>query len=189
MKKNICVFSSSSNDLLPSYFDVAKELGQRIAQNNCKLIYGGSNVGLMGTVAKSVHEFGGKVIGVIPELIRDRGVAYELADELIITKDMRERKAQMDSLADIFIALPGGFGTLEEIIEIITLKQLGYHSKPVIFVNTNDFYKHLVQFFEHMYEERFAKSDYKRLYYITDDLDEVISYIKAYRPEGMPSKW
>lgn len=189
MKKSICVFSSSSDDISPVYFKVAEDLGKRIAENECSLVYGGASFGLMGTVAKSVHKHGGNVIGVIPQLINDKGITYKLADEVIITKDMRERKAVMDERSDIFIALPGGFGTLEEIIEVITLKQLGYHNKPIIFVDVNNYYEKLVSFFQHIYDENFAKLDFRKLYYITDKLDEVFTYINAYSPENLPNKY
>lgn len=189
MTKTVCVYSSSSETIAPVYFEEAKALGRRIASEKCQLVYGGSNIGLMGAVASSVHEHGGKVIGVIPELIKKQGVAYELADELIVTKDMRERKAYMEKVADVFVALPGGFGTLEEVIEIITLKQIGYHQKPIIFLNTNGFYEKLIQFIEHIYEEKFAKSDFRKLYHVTDCLDDMMNYILSYEAESMPSKW
>ncbi|MGE5632673.1 MAG: TIGR00730 family Rossman fold protein [Caulobacteraceae bacterium] len=189
MQKNICVFSSSSDHVAPAFFEAAARLGRIIGESNSTLIYGGTNIGLMGAIARATHEHGGRVVGVIPELIRDRGVAYDTADELIITKDLRERKANMEKRADVFIALPGGFGTLEEIVEIITLKQLGCHTKPIIFINTDGFYKHLGDFFEHLYKEKFAKSDFRDLYYIADDVDMVMPYLERYNPEGMSSKW
>lgn len=171
------------------YYDDAAELGTKIAQNKYELVFGGAKVGLMGRVAASVRNNGGKVVGVIPESIHDKGITCSLSDEIILTKDLRERKAIMDELSDIFIALPGGFGTLEEIVEMITLKQLGLHNKPIIFLNTNNFYSHLLMLFENIYKEKCAKSDCKELYYFSSDVDSVFSYIESYNPVELQSKW
>lgn len=189
MHKNICVFCSSSAAIAPTFFEVTTELGTLIAQHNHTLVYGGANVGLMGALARSVHTHGGKVVGVIPESIRNKGIAYEAADELVVTKDLRERKAVMEAHADAFVGLPGGFGTLEEMLEILTLKQLQFHNKPVIFVNTNGFYRNLFNHFEQLYQERFAKPDYRHLYFIAPDAASAISYIETYRPIQLQSKW
>lgn len=190
MDKKICVYSSSSNHVAPVYFAAAKELGRVIAQRGDTLVYGAGLVGLMGEIAKSVHSHGGHVIGVIPEALKDiEGVAYEAADELIITKSMRERKAIMEERADAFIALPGGFGTLEELMEIITLKQLKYHTKPILILNINDFYTPLLTLFEHVYQARFALEDCKALYYVTSDIEEAVRYIDSYMPDTVREKW
>ena len=134
---------------------LAEQLGGQMAGRGHALVYGGTNVGLMGSVARAMRQAGGKVVGVIPKFIADRGIAYEAADELIITNDMRQRKATMEARSDAFIAMPGGFGTLEEVLEIITLKQLQQHTKPVVFLNPGGFYDPLTSLFEHMYEKRF----------------------------------
>jgi len=189
MQKTICVFSSSSDAVDSVFFDGATELGNLIAKQNYVLIYGGAKIGLMGALARSVHENGGKVVGVIPELLRDKGLAYEYADELVVTKDLRERKAIMEERADAFVGLPGGFGTLEEVLEILTLKQLQFHAKPIIFVNTNGFYDHLINLFEYIYQERFAKPEYRQLYYVAPDAASAFSYIETYQPIQLQSKW
>ena len=129
MDKVICVYSSSSDSIDEVYFKKASELGSAIATNKDALLFGGGMRGLMGVTAKATHLNGGRVIGVIPEALNQKGVVYETCDELIITKGMRERKAIMDERSDAFIALPGGYGTFEELLEIITLKQLKYHRK------------------------------------------------------------
>ena len=123
--KTICVFCSSSNAVCKGYYEVATDLGHRIGQLGFDLIYGGASIGLMGAVARGVHDKGGRVIGVIPEFFRkkDKTIEYAEADELIVTKDMRSRKAIMTQRADAFIVLPGGIGTLEEAIEILSMKQ------------------------------------------------------------------
>ncbi|MHB1276001.1 MAG: LOG family protein, partial [Candidatus Humimicrobiaceae bacterium] len=139
MNKVICVYSASSTTIDKIYFDTAEELGRKIAENSDILLYGGGLLGLMGAVAKAVHDNKGKVIGVIPKALNLKGVVYKTCDELIITDGMRERKAVMDTKSDVFIALPGGYGTLDELLEIINLKQLKYHNKPIVILNINNF--------------------------------------------------
>jgi hypothetical protein len=186
---NICVFCSSSDALDQGYFQEAKTLGNLMAQHKHNLVYGGSNVGLMNELANTIREQGGKVTGVIPELIRDKGLAHINIDDLIVTHDMAERKKTMASLSDAFIAMPGGFGTLEEILEIVTLKQLQVHNKPVVFLNTNGFYDKLMEFFEHFYLNYFAKTEYREYYHLAATPDEAISYIENYQPPDFKDKW
>ena len=124
MIRSVCVYSSSSDAVAPQFVEAAEALGAALAKRQMTLVFGGGRVGLMGVVARAVHQHGGQVIGVIPDFMRSREIAYEEADELIFTKTMRERKAIMEDRSDAFMTLPGGFGTLEEILEIITLKQL-----------------------------------------------------------------
>ena len=189
MEKTICVYSSSSDGVDKRYFDVAHQLGRHMAQNNYGLIYGGAAIGLMGAVARAVHEHGGKVVGIIPEFLKQYDIAYEKADQLIVTQTMRERKALMEERADAFIGLPGGFGTLEEILEMITLKQLQLHSKPVVILNTGNFYNRLIDLFEHSYAEKFAKEMHRKLYYIASNVEEAILYIDRYQPPELVKKW
>lgn len=189
MDKYICVYSSSSNVVDKEYFVAARQLGTQMAQRGMGLIFGGGVVGLMGEMAKAVHDFGGKVIGVIPEALNQEGIVYEQCDELIVTEGLRERKALMDEKAEGFIALPGGFGTLEELLEIITLKQLRYHNKPIVIFNVNGFYNGLIQLFENIIERRFAKVDCRDLYFVTQDVKEVLSYIENYVPRDCGPKW
>jgi len=189
MSKTICLYCSSSDALSSSYFQVATEFGALLAQRNYTLIYGGGRIGLMGAAARSVHQHGGKVIGVIPQSLQEKEVGYNAADELIITKDLRDRKAIMEARADAFVALPGGFGTLEEIFEILTLKQLQFHTKPVVLVNTNHFYGHFVRLCEHIYKERFAKPDSRLLYHLAPDPASVFPYLENYQPPKLQNKW
>ncbi len=186
---NICVFCSSSNAVEKSYFNEATRLGERLSSGGHHLVYGGSNVGLMHEIALTVKKAGSKVTGVIPVRIHDKGLGAEIADELIITKDMSERKQTMADRSDAFIALPGGFGTLEEILEVITLKQLQYHNKPIVFINTNGFYDKLVGFFEVLYESYFAKPDYRDYYYMAADAEDALSYIENYTAPDFKDKW
>jgi hypothetical protein len=186
--KKICVFCSSSDALDKIYYDETESLAKLIIQNGYQLIYGGARVGMMGRLAKLVNGNGGKVTGVIPELIFNKNIA-EPSVELIVTEDMKSRKAKMAELSDAFIALPGGFGTLEELCEVITLKQLEYHHKPVVIINTEGFYDKLIEFFEVFYQGNFAKSDYKALYFVANNSPDAIEYIANYAPAKLESKW
>lgn len=189
MPLNICVFCSSSDVVEPAYFEAATELGAAMAKRRDVLIYGGSNVGLMGAVARAMHENSGAVVGVIPSFMASRGLAYALADELIVTRTMRERKAQMEDRADAFIALPGGFGTLEEVLEILTLKQLQQHAKPLLFLNTGGFYDPLMALFAHMREHRFTKADSTSLYHFAATVPDAFDYLDHYQAPKIDAKW
>ncbi len=186
---NICVFCSSSNAIDDVYFKEARKMGELIAKQNHTLINGGANVGLMETVTISASEHGAKTIGIIPERLLNRSLASNNAHEVIVTNDMMERKAKMRDMSDAFIALPGGFGTLEEILEVITLRQLSYHSKAIVFVNTNNFFEHLLKQFEHSYNEQFAKPIYRDLYYVAKTPEQAMEYINNYEEIELDSKW
>lgn len=142
----------------------------------------------MGTVARACQSGEGKIIAVIPERLHKMNVVYEEADEIIITQDLRERKAIMENCSDAFIALPGGFGTLEELLEVVTLKQLKFHQKPIILFNTRHFFEPLLQVFEAIYSEKFAHPDFKDLYYCTEYVDSVMAYLDHYHPAPIPDK-
>lgn len=180
--KRLCVYSASSDAVSEVFYAAADELGALMARNGYTLVFGGGAIGLMGAVARAVHRENGTVIGVIPEFMMGWGVAYERADELIVTSDMRDRKHRMEEMADAFIALPGGFGTMEEMLEVITLKQLQRHNKAVVFLNTNGFYNHLAAAFEHIFHENFAKPAYRELYYFASDPADAIRHIEDYTP-------
>ncbi|MCP5053444.1 MAG: TIGR00730 family Rossman fold protein, partial [bacterium] len=182
-------YSSSSDAVDRGFFEEARELGKRIANENYSLIYGGAGIGLMGEVARSVHENGGRVTGVIPESLTRYNIAYEEADRLVVTETMRERKALMEDEADAFIALPGGFGTLEEVLEVLTSKQLQLHNKPIVLLNTGNFFRHLIDLFEQIYREKFAKPMHRQLYFIAADANEAVDYVRDYTPLEMPKKW
>jgi uncharacterized protein (TIGR00730 family) len=189
VNKKIAVYCSSSDALAASNYEMARTLGSSMCRHGYDLVFGGSRVGLMGTLARAVHEGGGKVTGVIPEFIRNKGIAYEESDELIVTRDMCERKSVIENLADGFIALPGGFGTLDELMEVLTLKQLQIHSKPVILLDVNGIYGRLADFFELLYEGYFAKKDHRELYFLADTCEAVFKYLNDYKPSITPEKW
>jgi uncharacterized protein (TIGR00730 family) len=161
---------------------VAAELGATLARQGWGLVYGGQQVGLMGAVARAVHAHGGRVTGVIPEALFDDAMTYREADELIVTPNMRERKATMEARADAFLGLPGGFGTLEEIMEILTLKQIQVHTRPLVLLNTAGFYGPLIELFEHFYRERFAKAECRELCHFAADVPAAFAYLDSYQP-------
>lgn len=169
---SICVYCSSSDDIADIYPPVAEALGREMAQRGHELIYGGGAVGLMGVMAEAAHAAGGTVTGVIPSKLQAReGIAYD-ADELIVTDTMRERKRIMYQNADAFAVLPGGYGTLEEFMEVLTLKQLGYHDRPIAILNVDGFYDTLLSFFEELRDGQFART-------AVTDLVNVVSSAEA----------
>lgn len=186
---NICVFSSSSNAINDVYFQEAQKLGELIGKGDHTLVNGGANVGLMEAITVAAGKAGAKSIGVIPEKLVGRSLASDNHHEVIIAVDMMKRKDKMREISDAFIALPGGFGTLEEILEVITLRQLSYHSKPIVFINTNHFFDHLFKQFEVSYHEMFAKKTYRELYYVAENAEEAMKYIREYVPVELDSKW
>ena len=175
--KSICVFCASSESVDDSYKSVATELGRAIGKKGIDLVYGGASIGLMGCVARGVHEEKGKVIGILPEFFHTKDIGYLDADELIITKDMRERKAKMDDRSDAFIVLPGGVGTLEEAIEILSMRQLKLSDKPLVFINTQGFYDKLNDTFASMIDLHFAKENIRNMYAMTPDPQSALEYI------------
>lgn len=175
--KHICVYCSASNHIAKKYVDEALRLGEAIAKAGATLVYGGGNVGLMGNVVRAAQAHSAKVIGVIPERLVEREAVYRQCDELIITKTMRERKAIMDEKSDAFIALAGGFGTLDEIMEAITIRQLGFHQKPIVFLNTEGFYDSLLEFFEQLYEQGFARHKEARPYQVAETIERALAII------------
>ena len=181
--KTICVYSSASNFLDETYYKTARELGELMAKSGFNLIYGGGTLGTMGVNAKAVKESGGKVYGVLPEKLHEVGVGNNECDELIITKGMRERKEKLDSLADAAIAIAGGFGTLEELAEMIVQKQLGYNDKAIVILNTNGFYDDLIKFFEKIITQNFANPDARDLYFVANTPQDAIQYFQNYKPK------
>jgi len=183
--RSICVFCSSSNSIDDVYFKTATDLGHRIGQLGLGLVYGGASIGLMGAIARATHEKGGRVLGVIPEFFRDKdkNFEYSKADELIIVETMRVRKAIMDERADAFIALPGGVGTLEEVIEILSMKQLGLTEKPLVFVNTNNFYDGLISNLQNMVSLKFAKLSTLELFAICPNPSSALEFVLSYQPK------
>jgi uncharacterized protein (TIGR00730 family) len=189
MTKLLCVYCSSSDRLDAKYYAAATELGHELVARGWGLVYGGGNTGLMGAVARAVKEKGGNVIGVIPEFMKVRELAFAEADELITVVTMRERKLLMEARADAFVTLPGGWGTLEEIMEILTLRQLAIVKKPCVFLNQDGFYDDLVRLFERMLAEKFFKPSNMELYRTAATVPEVFAQIEASAGVQADSKW
>jgi uncharacterized protein (TIGR00730 family) len=185
----ICVFCSSSDAVDGAYASVAAEMGALIGRGGHTLVYGGGRVGLMGAAARSARQNGARVIGIIPEFMNRPGVPDLDCDELQYTPDMRERKARMMAMADAFVALPGGFGTLEEMSEVITQKQFELLKAPLVAVNTRGFFDHLAAFFEEFYEQKFAKPAFRATCPFVASPAEAMSYIASYTPPAATSKW
>ena len=182
--KNVCVFASSSNKLEQAFYNDAEKLGELLAKNGYNIVYGGSRLGMMYACARAVKQNGGKILGVMPQKLIEFGVANPNdCDEFFETVGMRERKAKMDAISDAVIALAGGFGTLEEISEMIVQKQLGYNSKPIILLNTNGFYDNLIAFFETIMKNSFAKETARELYFIASTPEDAIKYLNNYIPK------
>ncbi len=179
--KSICVFCASSELVDNNYKKIAKELGREIGKKGIDLVYGGAYIGLMGCVARGVHEEKGNVIGILPQFFRSKDIEYLDADELIVTKDMRERKAKMDERSDAFIVLPGGMGTLEEAMEILSMRQLKLTDKPLVFINSHGFYDNLNKTFDVMIEQKFAKENIRKMFAMTPDPITALEYILNYK--------
>jgi uncharacterized protein (TIGR00730 family) len=177
--KTLCVYCSSSDRLDPKYYRATEVIGAEMVKREWALVYGGGKTGLMGSIARSVKQAGGRVIGVIPDFMKARELAYDEADELITVVTMRERKLLMETRADAFLTLPGGWGTLEEIMEILTLRQLDVVRKPCVFFNQEGFYDELLTFFDKMVEERFNKPTNLGLFSVASTTDEIFERLDA----------
>ncbi len=185
----LCVYAASSNAVAPEFFAAATSLGRLIGERRLTLVYGGGKVGLMGAVARAVHAHGGRVVAVIPHYLKTKELLYETADEIVVTDGLRDRKAIMEERAGGFVALPGGFGTLEETLEVITLKQLRRHAKPVVLLNTAEFFRPLLALFDQLFLQRFARPESARLYHVATDPAAALTYLETYQAEALPGKW
>ncbi len=178
---HICVYCASSDAVAPTYEEAARTLGRLMGQRGHTLVYGGGRLGLMGLLARAVQQAGGRVHGVIPQALVAREQAYEEAEELEIVQTMAERQARMLALGQAFIALPGGFGTLEEIAHTLVWKALTASPKPLILVNTAGFYDTLLALFDQFYRERFAPPSWRGLYTVAAHPQEALSLIEGAR--------
>ncbi|MCD7976343.1 MAG: TIGR00730 family Rossman fold protein [Tannerellaceae bacterium] len=185
--KSIAVFCGSGSGKDPVYQEKAYALVRTLAERNIRLVYGGSNIGLMKSVADGALEKGGKVVGVLPRFLQRRELAHSCLTELIYVDTMHERKYRMNFLSDGVIALPGGYGTLEEFFEMLTWAQLGLHKKPVAILNIGGFYDPLLQMVRKMVEEGFLKEVNEKMLLVSDDMDQLLEMMETYQPpEG---KW
>ena len=186
--KTICVYCGSNAGGDPAYAAQANALGKRLAADGIALVYGGGNVGLMGIVADAVLAHGGDVIGVIPQQLVDWEVAHRGLTKLEVVDSMHTRKARMFELADGFVALPGGFGTLDEMFEMLTWRQLGIGDKPCAFLDADGFYAPLMGMIDRMVEERFLHPDQRKDLWHGEDLGAMFDWMNAYQP-AQASKW
>jgi len=186
--KSICVYCGSSPGASPVYAEAARGLAQQMVKDNIALVYGGGNVGLMGVIATEVIRLGGEVTGVIPKALLDKELGHNGLTRLHIVKDMHERKAMMAELSDGFIAMPGGMGTLEELFEVLTWAQLGFHYKPIALLNVDGFYDHLIAFVEHLVSARFVTAEQALLMMHEADPATLVNRFKTFKP-SYTSKW
>ena len=186
--KRICVYCGSNPGLLPAYCESARSLGHELARRGYGLVYGGASIGVMGAVANGVLENGGSAIGVIPRSLAVKEVSHDALDELIVVSSMHERKARMAELSDGFIALPGGWGTFEEIFEMLTWAQLGFHEKPCGLLNAAGYYDHLFTFLEKAVEEQFVKPEFRPMIMMDDSASALLRRFDEYRAPKV-KKW
>jgi uncharacterized protein (TIGR00730 family) len=187
--QSVTVYCSSSSAVAPEYQSAARELGAEIATQGWRLVYGGNVVGLMATIAEGARAAGGKVTGITPQLMVDKGLSDPLADELLVTNDMRDRKALLEARGDAFVALPGGLGTYEEVFETLVGRQLGYHDKPIVLLNIGDYYGPMLDMVEHGIEHKFIKNSARDLFFVAPTVEEAISYLKKDIKRTPVDKW
>ena len=177
--RDVCVYCGSSAGSDPLYLDAARAFGRQLAAAGIGLVYGGGGTGLMGALARSVIESGGFVTGIIPEFLVEREVMFDAAQNLLVVPDMHTRKRLMFEKADAFVALPGGIGTLEELVEQLTWVQLGRHTKPVILANLGNFWRPLLALLAHMRERRFIEAAFEVRYMVAERVEDIIPMIYA----------
>lgn len=182
MQKTICLYCGARAGGDPRYSEAASAFGTAVAARGWRLVYGGGSVGLMGVAARSALAAGGEVVGIIPQALLEREQGFVGVDELIVTESLRERKGIMFERSDAFVALPGGFGTLEEVVETLTLRQLRYHDKPIYFLNTAGFFDPLLAFFEHAVAAGFIHPDHLRLFAVYAEVPELMAALDAAGP-------
>ncbi|KAG2241084.1 hypothetical protein Bca52824_090371 [Brassica carinata] len=191
--KRVCVFCGSSSGNKDCYRDAAIDLAQELVERKLNLVYGGGSIGLMGLVSQAVHEAGGHVLGIIPRTLMDKEITGETFGEVRAVADMHQRKAEMASHSDCFIALPGGYGTLEELLEVITWAQLGIHDKPVGLLNVDGYYDYLLTFIDKAVDDGFIKPSQRHIFVSAPNAKELVQKLEAYEPvsDGViaKSKW
>jgi len=186
----ICVFCGSSRGSDEIYIDAARQLGRILIKHNIGLVYGGGGVGLMGEIANTFMEKGAEIIGVIPRDLFEKEVACSGLSDLRIVNSMHERKSLMIELSDGFIALPGGFGTIEEFFEVLTWAQLGIHGKPCGILNIRGYFNYLIEFLDHMVNQKFIGKEHRSMVLIAGNPAELINKFQSYRPPQLDkARW
>ena len=174
----ICIYGASSNEIASEYLHAGEVLGTAMARRGHDLVFGGGNTGLMGAVARGVHNGGRKVIGVAPRFFKVDGILYPKCDEIVYTDTMRQRKEKMEELSDAFLITPGGIGTLDEFFEIFTLRQLDRHRKPIAMLDPNGYYQPIVTLLGRMKEEKFLTNDCLKLIRISPNPEEILDFLE-----------
>ncbi len=179
---SVCVYCGASDSAEPKYAEVARRVGEELARRQWTLVWGGGKTGLMGAVARGAKESGGRVVGVLPEFIRQWEVAYERADEMMVVTTMHERKLVLQVRSDVFVVLPGGIGTLDEIADTLDLRNLRQHDKPIILLNQDGYYDALLAFIDYTIAEKFSKSEVRKKIVVANTVDEVFALLEKMQP-------
>lgn len=187
--QRVCVYCGSSDHISPVYLEAARAIGRTLAQRGLTLVFGGGKTGMMGALADAALVAGGEVVGVIPELFNTPQLAHAGLSAMHVVDSMHTRKARMASLGDGFIALPGGFGTLEELFEMLTWSQVGLHAKPVAMLNTSGYFDRLLEVIDHARSEGFIYDEHRSLVLCNSDPDVLIDLMLAYQPLKLPNRW
>jgi uncharacterized protein (TIGR00730 family) len=187
--RRVCVFCGSSAGARPAYAEATAELARVLVAEGLGLVYGGANVGLMATLADTTLSEGGDVIGVIPRALVEKEIAHNGLSDLRVVDSMHERKALMADLSDAFVALPGGLGTLEELLEIYTWAQLGLHQKPCALLDVEGYYAHLAEFLAHVVEERFLREEHRAMLIVEREPTTLIERLARFEPGAVQPKW
>jgi uncharacterized protein (TIGR00730 family) len=185
---SVCVFCGSNGGADPAYLAAAEAVGAGLARRGIRIVYGGGRVGLMGALADSARAAGGEVVGVMPQALVDREIGHTGIDDLRVVDTMHERKALMVELADAFVALPGGIGTLEELFEVYTWAQLGIHAKPLALLDVAGYYEPLAAFLDHAVAQRFLRAETRAMLAVADSIEDVLETFERWRPPAM-HKW
>jgi uncharacterized protein (TIGR00730 family) len=184
--QSVCVFCGSSNEADPSYLRAAADFGRALAEADLRLVYGGGGVGLMGACARAAHEAGGRVLGIIPDFLVGREHALESVEHVVVA-NMHERKMLMFDRSDAFVVLPGGVGTLEEVVELLSWRRLELHAKPVVFYNPKGFWKPLFDLFQHTVDARLTPAAFMQAWTAVEQVEEIIPALRASAPEPAPT--
>jgi len=186
---NICVYCASSDRVDPAYGAVAEHLGRLLGERKNNLVFGGGNTGPMNQLANAVKDAGGRVISVIPKAFDARGFTFARSDEIVRTENLQERRLTMIKGSDVFIALPGGFGTLEEVAENLTMRQLGLHHRPLALVDVNGFWSPFLEFVNRLERDRFILPEHRSLLFLAPTPEAALDHLDAYAPVDLPDKW
>jgi uncharacterized protein (TIGR00730 family) len=184
--RSVCVFCGSAEGADPAYLDAAARLGRSLAQAGLQLVYGGGGVGLMGAMAKAAHEAGGQVLGIMPDFLVGQERALETVEHLVVGS-MHERKMMMFERSDAFVALPGGVGTLEEVVEVLSWRRLGLHSKPIVFYNPDAFWQPLFGLFQHTVDQRLTPPQFMQAWTAVEAIDDVVPTLRLSALEPKPA--